>query len=60
MAEAMTDQERQELRTWAAGVMGIKSSEPFGVEWLGKGLDKIIGLEKELWTPDTDLNQKEK
>jgi len=41
----------------AEEVMEWKSSEPFGIEWMGEGLDPIRGIEKEDWSPTRKIEQ---
>jgi hypothetical protein len=55
--KAMTDTERQELREWAAGVMGWYLSETGWWCSGGKGLNALPEMENYRWTPDYDLNQ---
>ena len=33
---------------------GWTESKPFGVEWMGEGLSKVVGLEKDDFHPDSD------
>ena len=53
----MTDQELQELREWAAGVMGWMVGRDFVfTQGIGSSKHILFGINK-IWTPDLDLNQ---